>query len=91
MRRHEIDRGSDIDFNTAHNSLKSKRELFIKDGNVEILQLMTRDKTRDGLNLDDDNIYVNVPVKPAGNPQAESKHLQLPGALSFSSTQITPE
>jgi len=24
-------------------------------------------------------------------PQAESKHLQLPGALSFSSTQITPE
>jgi len=28
---------------------------------------MTRDKTRDGLNLDDDNIYVNVPVKPAGN------------------------
>ncbi|XP_037727872.1 cadherin-86C isoform X2 [Drosophila subpulchrella] len=67
MRRHEIDRGSDIDFNTAHNSLKSKRELFIKDGNVEILQLMTRDKTRDGLNLDDDNIYVNVPVKPAGN------------------------
>nr|Q9VGW1.3 RecName: Full=Cadherin-86C; Flags: Precursor [Drosophila melanogaster]ACD79974.1 cadherin [Drosophila melanogaster] len=67
MRRHEIDRGSDIDFNTAHNSLKSKRELFIKDGNVEILQLMTRDKTRDGLNLDDDNIYVNVPLKPAGN------------------------
>ncbi|XP_020817256.1 cadherin-86C isoform X2 [Drosophila serrata] len=68
MRRHEIDRGSDIDFNTAqNNSLKSKRELFIKDGNVEILQLMTRDKTRDGLNLDDDNIYVNVPLKPAGN------------------------
>jgi len=24
-------------------------------------------------------------------PQAESKHLQLPGALSFSGTQITPE
>ncbi|XP_070137231.1 cadherin-86C isoform X2 [Drosophila bipectinata] len=68
MRRHEIDRGSDIDFNTArNNSLKSKRELFIKDGNVEILQLMTRDKTRDGGNLDDDNIYVNVPLKPAGN------------------------
>ncbi|KAH8383863.1 hypothetical protein KR009_010934 [Drosophila setifemur] len=67
MRRHEIDRGSDIDFNTARNSLKSKRELFIKDGNVEILQLMTRDKTRDGPNLDDDNIYVNVPLKPAGN------------------------
>ncbi|XP_017849238.1 cadherin-86C isoform X2 [Drosophila busckii] len=67
MRRHEIDRGSDIDFNTAQNSLKAKRELFIKDGNVEILQLMTRDKTRDGAAMDDDNIYVNVPVKPSTN------------------------
>lgn len=67
MRRHEIDRGSDIDFNTAQNSLKNKRELFIKDGNVEILQLMTRDKTRDGTVLDDDNIYVNVPVKSSAN------------------------
>ncbi|XP_017855996.1 PREDICTED: cadherin-86C isoform X2 [Drosophila arizonae] len=67
MRRHEIDRGSDIDFNTAQNSLKNKRELFIKDGNVEILQLMTRDKTRDGTALDDDNIYVNVPVKSSAN------------------------
>jgi len=42
MRRHEIERGSDIDLHTAQNSLKNKRELFIKDGNVEILQLMTR-------------------------------------------------
>ncbi|TDG42627.1 hypothetical protein AWZ03_010955 [Drosophila navojoa] len=67
MRRHEIDRGSDIDFNTAQNSLKNKRELFIKDGNVEILQLMTRDKTRDGAALEDDNIYVNVPVKSSAN------------------------
>ncbi|EDV93857.1 GH18064 [Drosophila grimshawi] len=67
MRRHEIDRGSDVDFGTAHNSLKNKRELFIKDGNVEILQLMTRDKTRDGAALDDDNIYVNVPIKSSTN------------------------
>ncbi|XP_043071713.1 cadherin-86C isoform X2 [Drosophila grimshawi] len=67
MRRHEIDRGSDVGFGTAHNSLKNKRELFIKDGNVEILQLMTRDKTRDGAALDDDNIYVNVPIKSSTN------------------------
>ncbi|XP_037950447.1 cadherin-86C isoform X2 [Teleopsis dalmanni] len=63
MRRHEIDRGSDIDYNTARSSLKNKREFFIKDGNVEILQLMTRDKTREGAAADDDNIYVNVPIK----------------------------
>ncbi|XP_065371089.1 cadherin-86C isoform X2 [Calliphora vicina] len=70
MRRHEIDRGSDIDYNTARSSLKNKREFFIKDGNVEILQLMTRDKTRDAGAIggaagvtDDDNIYVNVPLK----------------------------
>ncbi|EDW83990.2 uncharacterized protein Dwil_GK13902 [Drosophila willistoni] len=67
MRRHEIDRGSDIDFNVAQNSLKSKRELFIKDGNVEILQLMTRDKSRDRPGMDDDNIYVNVPLKQSAN------------------------
>ncbi|XP_064554420.1 cadherin-86C isoform X3 [Drosophila montana] len=67
IRRHEIDRGSDVDFNTAQNSLKNKRELFIKDGNVEILQLMTRDKTRDDTVLDDDNIYVNIPVKSSIN------------------------
>lgn len=70
MRRHEIDRGSDIDYNTARSSLKNKREFFIKDGNVEILQLMTRDKARDAGAVggvasvaDDDNIYVNVPLK----------------------------
>ncbi|XP_034662090.1 cadherin-86C isoform X2 [Drosophila subobscura] len=67
MRRHEIDRGSDIDFTAAQNSMKSKRELFIKEGNVEILQLMTRDKIHDAAALDDDNIYVNVPLKPLGN------------------------
>ncbi|XP_002137604.3 cadherin-86C isoform X1 [Drosophila pseudoobscura] len=67
MRRHEIDRGSDMDFPAAQNSMKSKREMFIKEGNVEILQLMTRDKIHDGAALDDDNIYVNVPLKPLGN------------------------
>ncbi|XP_037916854.1 cadherin-86C isoform X2 [Hermetia illucens] len=58
MRRHEIDRGSDIDYG-GRSSLKrqSNRELYIKDGNAEILQLMTRGKQ------DEENIYVNVPPK----------------------------
>lgn len=59
MRRHEIDRGSDIDFNGRNNSLKTKREYFIKDGNVEILQLMTRGGKAEA----DENIYVNLPMK----------------------------
>lgn len=79
MRRHEIDRGSDIDYNTARSSLKNKREFFIKDGNVEILQLMTRDKTRDAGGAmggaaggqDDDNIYVNVPLKSTNLSQPQ--------------------
>lgn len=61
MRRHEIDRGSDIDFNGRNNSLKTKREYFIKDGNVEILQLMTRGDKAEA----DENIYVNLPMKPS--------------------------
>ncbi|XP_054090120.1 cadherin-86C isoform X2 [Zeugodacus cucurbitae] len=67
MRRHEIERGSDIDYNTARSSLKNKRELFMKDGNIEILQLMTRDKTGEDVEAMDDenNIYVNLPIKSA--------------------------
>ncbi|XP_061389861.1 cadherin-86C [Musca vetustissima] len=72
MRRHEIDRGSDIDYNTGRSSLRNKREFFIKDGNIEILQLMTRDKTRDGAAAgDDDNLYVNVPPKNANLSQPQ--------------------
>ncbi|XP_055908352.1 cadherin-86C [Eupeodes corollae] len=64
MRRHEIDRGSDMEYNGgARGSLKAKREYFIKDGNVEILQLMTRDKQGD----EEDNIYVNLPLKATTN------------------------
>lgn len=67
MRRHEIERGSDIDYNTARSSLRNKRDFFIKDGNIEILQLMTRDKTREDVAAVDDenNIYVNLPMKSA--------------------------
>ncbi|XP_017492071.1 PREDICTED: cadherin-86C-like, partial [Rhagoletis zephyria] len=70
MYRHEMDRGSDIDYHTARSSLRNKREFFIRDGNIEILQLMTRDKTRDAATaVDDDNIYVNLPVKSANHSQ----------------------
>ncbi|XP_039969128.1 cadherin-86C isoform X2 [Bactrocera tryoni] len=65
VRRHEIARGSDIEYNIARSSLRNKREFFIKDGNIEILQLMTRDRSdEDVAEVDDENnIYVNLPMK----------------------------
>jgi hypothetical protein len=68
MRRHEIDRGSEADY--PRDSMKrqtaaaddtataaARDQLFIKDGNAEILRLITRGKN------DDDNVYVNVPQR----------------------------
>lgn len=65
MRRHEIDRGSDADYDPQL-SLKrqsarddgqttNREQYFIKDGNAEILRLITRGKG------DEENIYVNIP------------------------------
>lgn len=65
MRRHEIDRGSDADYDPQL-SLKrqsarddgqttNREQYFIKDGNAEILRLITRGKA------DEENIYVNIP------------------------------
>lgn len=63
MRRHEIDRGSDVNYD-QQNTFKrhdderqtSNRDpIFIKDGNAEILRLITRGKN------DEENIYVNIP------------------------------
>lgn len=65
MRRHEIDRGSDIEYD-PQTSLKrqtgqddghvsNRDQYFIKDGNAEILRLITRGKN------DEENIYVNIP------------------------------
>ena len=66
MRRHEIDRGSDINYDRG-NSLKRQQaaqeeanisgrdQLFIKQGNAEILRLITRG------NATDDNVYSNMP------------------------------
>ena len=68
MRRHEIDRGSEGDYG-QRNSLKrqmaqdevrlnNRDQLFIKEGNAEILRLITRGKN------DEENIYVNIPPQP---------------------------
>lgn len=62
MRRHEIDRGSDVGYE-LRSSLKrnddeptiNRDQYFIKEGNAEILRLITRGKN------DDENIYVNIP------------------------------
>lgn len=79
MRRHELERGSDIEFErrgslkrqpAAHDEdpVNDRDQLFIKDGNAEILRLITRGKK------EDENIYVNVPQMANGpaiqRPQA---------------------
>lgn len=62
MRRHEIDRGSDMNYDQQNtfkrhdDERQSNRDpIFIKDGNAEILRLITRGKN------DEENIYVNIP------------------------------
>lgn len=74
MRRHEIDRGSDIGYDQQRTVVKrqivqetdnasNRDHLYIKDGNAEILRLMTRGKQ------EEENIYVNVPVVKQPQPQ----------------------
>lgn len=68
MRRHEIDRGSDIGYSqreslkrqiaTEDANVNNRDQLFIKDGNAEILRLITRGKN------EEENIYVNIPPQP---------------------------
>lgn len=69
LRRHEIDRGSDIGYDQRNNMKRqlvqenenatNRDHLYIKDGNAEILRLITRGKQ------EEENIYVNVPpVQP---------------------------
>lgn len=77
LRRHEIDRGSDIGYDQRDQRNNTKRQLahendnengtnrdhlYIKDGNAEILRLITRGKQ------EEENIYVNVPP-PQPQPQ----------------------
>ncbi|XP_030382491.1 cadherin-86C-like [Scaptodrosophila lebanonensis] len=67
MRRHEIERGSDICTNTEQISFQNKEELFTKNGNVEILQLRTRDRMRSRTVLDEENTYANIPNNSSTN------------------------
>lgn len=63
MRRHEIDRGSEAEYRSSFKRkmaqedviLTNRDQYFIKDGNAEILRLITRGKN------DEENIYVNIP------------------------------
>lgn len=70
MRRHEMERGSDVEYE-RRNSLKRQEaqeeanvsgrdQLYIKEGNTEILRLITRGRTEEGEN----NTYANVPRAP---------------------------
>lgn len=79
MRRHEMDRGSDIGYDQRASLKRQQAEdetntardqLFIKDGNAEILRLITRGKKAD------ENIYVNVP--PQQQQQAGKSNQQIP-------------
>lgn len=73
IRRHELNRGSDCDYERRQSfkrqqaqqeaDISGRDQLFIKDGNAEILRLITRGK--DGSN---ENLYINVPQQPK-NPQ----------------------
>lgn len=66
MRRHEIDRGSEAEYRSSFKRkmaqedviLTNRDQYFIKDGNAEILRLITRGKN------DEENIYVNIPPQP---------------------------
>ncbi|XP_039438317.1 cadherin-86C isoform X2 [Culex pipiens pallens] len=68
MRRHEMDRGSDLNYERRgsfkrqggltigiEDSIEPRDQYYIKDGNAEILRLITRGRN------EEENIYVNVP------------------------------
>ncbi|XP_055601879.1 cadherin-86C isoform X2 [Uranotaenia lowii] len=71
MRRHEMDRGSDLNYGRrgsfkrqgglgVEDSLEPRDQYYIKDGNAEILRLITRGRN------EEENIYVNVPQRGGG-------------------------
>lgn len=72
IRRHELNRGSEIDYDQRMSlkrqqaqeeaNISGRDQLFIKDGNAEILRLVTRG------GQDNDNVYINVPQQTR-NPQ----------------------
>lgn len=78
IRRHEMDRGSDIEyerrasFKRQHacedGNNNAREQLFIRDGNTEILRLVTRGN----LDNSNENLYINVPVQQKHNCHANS-------------------
>lgn len=74
IRRHEMDRGSDIEYERRMSfkrqqaqeeaNISGRDQLFIKDGNAEILRLITRGG-KDGSN---ENLYINVPQQKCSKP-----------------------
>ena len=74
IRRTEIERGSDVEYERRMSfkrqqaqdeaNVSGRDQLFIKDGNAEILRLVTRG----GQNGSNENLYINVPQRTV-NPQ----------------------
>ncbi|XP_058444287.1 cadherin-86C isoform X2 [Malaya genurostris] len=76
MRRHEMDRGSDLNYERRgsfkrqgglggnvgglDDGIEPRDQYYIKDGNAEILRLITRGRN------EEENIYVNVPQRGGG-------------------------
>ncbi|KAG5670379.1 hypothetical protein PVAND_000649 [Polypedilum vanderplanki] len=75
IRRHEMERGSDIDYERRMSfkrqqaqeeaNISGRDQLFIKDGNAEILRLITRG----GQLGSTENLYINVPQRGGQAPQ----------------------
>lgn len=75
IRRHEMDRGSDIEYERRTSfkrqqaqeeaNISGRDQLFIKDGNAEILRLVTRG----GPAGSNENLYINVPQRANNLPQ----------------------
>lgn len=83
IRRHEMDRGSDIEYErrtsfkrqhaTEDGVNNAREQLFIRDGNTEILRLVTRGN----LDNSNENLYINVPIQHQQNCPAKSPHYVL--------------
>jgi hypothetical protein len=75
IRRHEMERGSDIDYERRMSfkrqqaqeeaNVSGRDQLFIKEGNTEILRLITRG----GQLGSTENLYINVPQRSSQQPQ----------------------
>lgn len=77
IRRHEMERGSDIDYERRMSfkrqqaqeeaNISGRDQLFIKEGNAEILRLITRG----GQLGSTENLYINVPQRAGASQQPQ--------------------